>query len=110
MDKVAAAAELAMLAEQAGQPELAKIALEFGLKNAIQLAPCTANPACGMRLDLSQLQVPKGHSSDSTENNDSMNSARTWQHYELESSNITVQEAGGVDTVSIFYLRQRAAV
>jgi len=100
MNKVEAAAELARLAKEAGKPELAKIALEFWVERANQLAPRAANPAHGMRLNLSQFHLPEDQSSDSTDI-DVLNSARTWEHYELESSNVTVHEAGGVDTVNL---------
>ena len=101
MDKAAAALELARLAEDAGKPELAKFALELGLENAVPDAPSKGNAPHGMWLDLSQFQLPKETSSDSAEDMDAMNTARTWQHYELEPSNITVQEPGGVDTVNL---------
>jgi len=102
MDKVKAAAELARLAEEAGKPELAKIALEFGVESANKLAPRTANPALGICLDLSQVQRPKEHSLDTTDddNDNVLNTARTWQHYELD-NNMTIHEAEGVDTVNL---------
>jgi len=102
MDRVAAAAELAKLAEQAGKPELAKIAVEFGLESSTQTALHAANPAHGMWLNLSQSQLHKEDSSDSTDDFDALNSARTWEQYELDPSNITIdQEAGGVETVNL---------
>jgi len=95
MDRVVAAAELARLAEQAGRPELAKIALEFGMASTIQP---TTNPTQGTWLDLSQFQP----SSDSTDDSDVIDSARTWEHFEIEpNNNIIVQEAEDVDTVNL---------
>eukprot|EP00419_Tripos_fusus_P089348 CAMPEP_0172843860 /NCGR_PEP_ID=MMETSP1075-20121228/31787_1 /TAXON_ID=2916 /ORGANISM="Ceratium fusus, Strain PA161109" /LENGTH=119 /DNA_ID=CAMNT_0013688193 /DNA_START=36 /DNA_END=392 /DNA_ORIENTATION=+ len=101
MDRAAAAVELAKLAEEAGKPELAKFALEQGLKSAASDVPSKGNAPHGMRLDLSQLQFPKESTSDSAEDIDVVNTARTWQHYELENSDNDIQEADGVDTVNL---------
>jgi len=101
MDRVAAAAELAKLAEQAGKPELAKIALDFGVASTLEPAPRKRNQDHGMWLDLSESPLSKEHSSDSTDDTDALNTARTWQHYELESTNITFQEVADVDTVNL---------
>ena len=89
MDQVAAAAELAKLAEQAGKPEFAKIALEFGVVHA------SANPAYGMWIHPSKLQLPL----DSPDDKDALNSARTWQHYERDDT--AVSEAGTVDAAKL---------
>mmetsp|Transcript_43697 Transcript_43697/g.83911 ORF Transcript_43697/g.83911 Transcript_43697/m.83911 type:complete len:151 (-) Transcript_43697:148-600(-) len=101
MDRAAAAFELAKLAAEAGKPELAKFALEQGL-GTLPDVPSKGNAPHGMRLDLSQCQLPKETAAESAEDIDAVNTARTWQHYELEASDMDIQEPdGGVDTVNL---------